>query len=717
MRFNEHLGTHITPEWRKQYIKYEELKNLLYRAQEEAPDPEVVGAAMVERHFSKFEEKFLKLCEKELTKINTFFCEKEAEATRHFAQLNDELRQVEPQTVTNSALIRRRKSSIFLTNDNELKVTKNVRRKVSDLKLAFSEFYLSLILLQNYQKLNFTGFRKILKKHDKMLKTERGVEFRESKVESAPFYTSKQIDNLILETETSYINDLEEGNRQKAMNKLRVPPLGAKSTNWTTFRMGLFTGIFVVLIVLIILAGIFIPIKEDFWPAVKMYRGMFLIILIIFLLGLNTYGWRKSGVNHVLIFELDPRNNLSHEDFIEMAMFFADLWALSILGFIFCNLLSNVSGYISPLVLAGVMLLFLINPIKTFNHRARFWLLKISTHILVAPFHAVGFADFWLADQLNSLATVLLDLEFLICFYACEVSWLTHTCLFECNTYSYYARAIVACLPAWFRFAQCLRRYRDTRKAFPHLVNAGKYSTTFFVVVFASIASSTKENYSAFYLSPYFYFWVMSAFISSCYTLTWDLKMDWGLLERSAENKLLRSEIVYADKYYYFGMIEDFLLRFTWTITVSIGQLDLVHGDILLSLLAPLEVFRRFVWNFFRLENEHLNNCGQFRAVRDISIKPDKEKEEENPKSMEAMMDDEGQVPLLKHKESKGEVRFDEAILRQRILSSESNVSNENKNNNPERERLLVNQSCNSTSRIRFQLGDDDDNGQGEALV
>ena len=31
---------------------------------------------------------------------------------------------------------------------------------------------------------------------------------------------------------------------------------------------------------------------------------------------------------------------------------------------------------------------------------------------------------------------------------------------------------------------------------------------------------------------------------------------------------------------------------------------------------------RRFVWNFFRLENEHLNNCGQFRVVRDISIQP-----------------------------------------------------------------------------------------------
>ena len=31
---------------------------------------------------------------------------------------------------------------------------------------------------------------------------------------------------------------------------------------------------------------------------------------------------------------------------------------------------------------------------------------------------------------------------------------------------------------------------------------------------------------------------------------------------------------------------------------------------------------RRFVWNFFRLENEHLNNCGKFRTVRDIAVYP-----------------------------------------------------------------------------------------------
>lgn len=49
---------------------------------------------------------------------------------------------------------------------------------------------------------------------------------------------------------------------------------------------------------------------------------------------------------------------------------------------------------------------------------------------------------------------------------------------------------------------------------------------------------------------------------------------------------------------------------------------NFVSNDLMTSILAPLEVFRRFVWNFFRLENEHLNNCGKFRAVRDISIAP-----------------------------------------------------------------------------------------------
>ena len=56
----------------------------------------------------------------------------------------------------------------LIEKNKERQLKQKTYRKEHELKLAFSEFYLSLILLQNYQTLNHTGFRKILKKHDKV---------------------------------------------------------------------------------------------------------------------------------------------------------------------------------------------------------------------------------------------------------------------------------------------------------------------------------------------------------------------------------------------------------------------------------------------------------------------------------------------------------------------------------------------------------------------
>lgn len=62
-----------------------------------------------------------------------------------------------------------------------------------------------------------------------------------------------------------------------------------------------------------------------------------------------------------------------------------------------------------------------------------------------------------------------------------------------------------------------------------------------------------------------------------------------------------------------------------------------------------MEVFRRFVWNFFRLENEHLNNCGEFRAVRDISVAP---LNADDQTLLEQMMDQEDGVRNRQGKKS-----------------------------------------------------------------
>ena len=60
----------------------------------------------------------------------------------------------------------------------------------------------------------------------------------------------------------------------------------------------------------------------EFDIAIRIYRGIFLFVLVTFLLAVNTWGWRKAGVNHVLIFELDPRDHLSYQHLLEVRVLF-----------------------------------------------------------------------------------------------------------------------------------------------------------------------------------------------------------------------------------------------------------------------------------------------------------------------------------------------------------------------------------------------------------
>lgn len=100
-----------------------------------------------------------------------FITEKISEANRKYASLKAELEaynehSAKPSTL--GGLRHRRQNGVYALFKDKEKQGISHTRKHNDLKLAFSEFYLSLILLQNYQNLNFTGFRKILKKHDKV---------------------------------------------------------------------------------------------------------------------------------------------------------------------------------------------------------------------------------------------------------------------------------------------------------------------------------------------------------------------------------------------------------------------------------------------------------------------------------------------------------------------------------------------------------------------
>lgn len=114
---------------------------------------------------------------------------------------------------------------------------------------------------------------------------------------------------------------------------------------------------------------------DNFKIAFRLYRGPLLIVEFLFLIGINVYGWRSSGVNHVLIFELDPRNHLSEQHLMELAAIFGVVWAISVLSFLYSASLS-IPPYINPLSLMGIFIIFLINPVKVFRHDARFWFIR-----------------------------------------------------------------------------------------------------------------------------------------------------------------------------------------------------------------------------------------------------------------------------------------------------------------------------------------------------
>ncbi|CAF4321434.1 unnamed protein product [Rotaria sp. Silwood2] len=362
-------------------------------------------------------------------------------------------------------------------------------------------------------------------------------------------------------------------------------------------------------------------------PALHLYRSSFLIALHITFVAINIYGWSHSGVNHVLIFEIDPRNHLTYQRLLEIGTFLLVLWFVSFTAFIISSY-HDAQPFAQPLIFVIFLIILLINPIRIFYYKSRIWFLKNIGRVFLAPFYHVDFTGFWLGDQLISLDLIFFDLQYFICFYTYDVHWIQPTDkqgVFCSGWSQFFLQTVFIVLPSWFRFAQCIRRYRDTKAKFPHLANAGKYASGFLVAITNAVRRATILEYQQQRTSnPFLYLWFISSLIGSTYKLIWDLKMDYGFFDKNAgKNKFLREQIIYSSKaYYYAAIIENILFRFIWIINIFIyfNTSAAEYADIIGFVFGIIEAFRRFIWNYFRLENEHLNNCGEFRAVRDIPI-------------------------------------------------------------------------------------------------
>jgi hypothetical protein len=134
----------------------------------------------------------------------------------------------------------------------------------------------------------------------------------------------------------------------------------------------------------------------------------------------------------------------------------------------------------------------------------------------LSPFFPVEFRDFFLGDMFCSLTYSMGNIALFFCLY--HMGWADPP---MCNSSHLRLIGFFSALPGIWRALQCLRRYKDTGNAFPHLANCGKYTCTILFYMSLSLYRIDKT----YQLRAFFIF---CATINSVYCSLWDLIMDWS---------------------------------------------------------------------------------------------------------------------------------------------------------------------------------------------
>ncbi|XP_059447547.1 phosphate transporter PHO1 homolog 1 [Corylus avellana] len=489
------------------------------------------------------------------------------------------------------------------------------------IKGAFIELYKGLGYLKTYRNLNMLAFAKILKKFDKV--TEKQVlPIYLKVVESSYFNSSDKVTSLGDEVEELFVKHFAEEDRRKAMKYLK--PQQRKESHSVTFFIGLFTGCFLALFAGYVIMARMMDVyrqqskqtpsvyMETVYPVLSMFS---LLFLHFFLYGCNVFAWRKARINYSFIFELCPTMELKYRDVFLICT--ASLSAVMGVMFVHLSLITKGYSYAQVQAIPGllllVFLLLLVCPFNIVYRSSRYCFLRVIRNIILSPLYKVVMLDFFMADQLCSQVPMLRNLEYVACYYI--------TGSFKTEDYGYCMRTkhyrdlayAVSFLPYYWRAMQCARRWFDEGQT-SHLVNLGKY-------VSAMLAAGAKVAYEKEKGVGWLCLVVVVSSAATVYQLYWDFVKDWGLLQMNSKNPWLRNELMLRRKIiYYLSMGLNMILRLAWLQTVLHSSFEHVDYRVTTLFLAALEVTRRGLWNFFRLENEHLNNAGKFRAVKTVPL-------------------------------------------------------------------------------------------------
>ncbi|SCU78404.1 LAFA_0A06436g1_1 [Lachancea sp. 'fantastica'] len=553
-----------------------------------------------------------------------------------------------------------------------------IQQRLSD---ALIEEYLLIQLIKNYREVNVTGFRKIVKKFDKTCGTKELPHFMEYAKNKYPLFqdaeanakaVAQALRNSVMlrlpsklppdieptdplmawerQLTSWYTDTLALSSKDRKQKSARLKNISLEYSlserkvhrfNRSTLQMfvgGFLLGASLALIGYTLFVGFSAsPLSVTHKILLPLWGGWYMVFLMALFFSLDCFVWHKNNINYrfIMFGEMQSRHGavLYNNDFsttkIPLLFYFTcvlliPLAILSTLSFHAERLGPYSIIWIVTLVVLYLMPFLGKKPLGNIPYWNKLnqsvkWVLVTFVRLVFSGFYPVQFGDFFLGDILASLTYSMGDVALFFCIYSSTPNGL-------CGSSHSKPMGAMSCLPNFWRFMQCLRRFSDSGDWFPHLLNAIKYAIG--VCYYASLCvyrisrTTSKKN-----------IFIVFATLNASLTSVWDIVMDWSLLQPKSRNWLLRDDLYLAGRknwktgayrkrrklVYYAAMVLDVLIRFEW-IVYAVAPTTINQSAITSFILAVLEVIRRFVWLVFRVENEHVANVHLFKVSGEVSL-------------------------------------------------------------------------------------------------
>eukprot|EP00439_Symbiodinium_sp_Y106_P065869 s891_g10.t1 len=647
MKFGKQIEEYELPEWKGHYLPYKQLKKELEKVahpngNSHGNDEEQPAASKGLARTSSWtamrkgsqdvneftDREWLQHVENEAKRIGVF-------VNRGIDGLNQQLEELQ-KLISESGLA-------VVDHSEAIDAYASADEESSHMKLhalqALGNVSIGVQRLRAFAELNYAALYKILKKHDKLLKTKFGLEqlfprlVKETNLSehSRLQVLNDEVKELSMKcsqtSESPEVACLIHGLGRTGRDMTLVNPISHRSELVLSFFLGSSLALFLAIGVLLAL-----PEKSPktfseayFLTPIPVFRVVFSYLLILWCMGAVAKICDQWDVNHLFILNVDPRCRVTPEFFFARAATLTTIWILifgmyvvdykwKVLPTVWAsdgfNKRSSFHFVFYPLILLLLTVIGTLAPSTICRNRYKVSVLQSVRRTCLAPVYSVDFADNMVGDVLTSIAKPIEDVPAAVCYLLSHhpqeeeivQRFIQNGDSCSAGTHRWVV-PFLAALPFWFRALQCCRRWVDTKEQ-RHLWNLGKYLCSLMVV----IVSRTESTMLLVAVST----------TATLYAFIWDVGLDWGL---SYKELWLRSDLTgrqFPVKAYWLCSLLDIFARSTWVFTLmptSVVTGNIVVRVILVSVMSSIEIIRRSMWAVLRIEYEQVSNASGFRAL------------------------------------------------------------------------------------------------------